>query len=560
MNRAVARAAALAALGLAACFSASQSSEQAAGPGRPAAARTTAPISVADLRQRLYLVADDSMGGRPTGSPGHIKTTQYIADEVRRMGLQPAGDNGTYFQNVPFVKRTISSATVSVNGQSLKLWEDFAALYPNAAVRSFDGAQVVFGGSAQDTSKMLTREQAAGKFVILVNRSPNPTSRGTTAGTRLEGAVGVAVIQTPAAMNVFRQFLSNPGPSFSGGETPSGERGIPMAVSAQAAALLFGAAVDSTIAPGTAGRVINGAVTFTTTPVVARNVVAILPGSDPTLKSEYVAIGAHNDHVPFRIPAVDHDSLKVFNTIMRAKRIALGGRQLTPAERGEIKVDVDSLRKLRPARLDSINNGADDDGSGTVGVLEIAEAMAGASVKPKRSIIFVWHVAEELGLYGAQYFTDHPTVPREAIVAQLNNDMIGRGGPGEEPGGGPDYIQLIGWRRLSNELGDIIEATNKAQPLPFKFDLQYDATGHPEQFYCRSDHYEYARYGIPIAFFSTGGHGDYHQVTDEPQYIDYTKLKNVSQLVHDIGLRVANLDHRVVVDGPKPDPKGQCRQ
>jgi hypothetical protein len=145
-------------------------------------------------------------------------------------------------------------------------------------------------------------------------------------------------------------------------------------------------------------------------------------------------------------------------------------------------------------------------------------------------------------------------------VVQLNNDMIGRGGPGEEPGGGPDYIQLIGWRRLSNELGDIIEATNKAQPLPFKFDLQYDATGHPEQFYCRSDHYEYARYGIPIAFFSTGGHGDYHQVTDEPQYIDYTKLKNVSQLVHDIGLRVANLDHRVVVDGPKPDPKGQCRQ
>jgi hypothetical protein len=113
---------------------------------------------------------------------------------------------------------------------------------------------------------------------------------------------------------------------------------------------------------------------------------------------------------------------------------------------------------------------------------------------------------------------------------------------------------------LSNQLGDVIDAVNKQQPLPFKFDLQYDAEGHPEQFYCRSDHYMYARFGIPVAFFSTGGHGDYHQVTDEPQYIDYTKLRNVTQLIHDVGKTVANLAERPVVDGPKPDPKGQCRQ
>jgi hypothetical protein len=558
MNRAVARTAALALMGLAACTSTSP--QQRGQPAPAETGKTTAAITEADLRQRLYLVADDSMGGRPTGSPGHIKATQYLADELRRIGLEPAGDNGTYFQNVPFVKRTVASATLSVNGQALELWDDFVALYPNAPVRSFDGAQVVFGGIAQDTMKMLTREQAAGKFVVLVSRSPNPTSRGTTPGSRLADAVGVAVVQTPAAMNVFRQFLRDPGPSYAGGEPPVGERGLPMGVSAEAAALLLGAAVDSTMVPGTAGRTVKGNVTFTTTPVVARNVVAVLPGSDPQLKGQYVAIGAHNDHVPFRIPAVDHDSLKVFNAIMRVKRIAAGGRQLTAAERAEIKVNVDSLRKLRPARIDSINNGADDDGSGTVGVLEIAEAMAAAPVKPKRSIVFVWHVAEELGLFGATYFTDHPTVPRDSIVAQLNNDMIGRGAAGDEPGGGPDYLQLIGWRRLSNELGDIIEAVNKQQPQPFKFDLQYDATGHPEQFYCRSDHERYARYGIPIAFFSTGGHGDYHQVTDEPQYIDYTKLKNVSQLVHDIGIRIANLDHRVVVDGAKPDPKGQCKQ
>jgi len=172
----------------------------------------------------------------------------------------------------------------------------------------------------------------------------------------------------------------------------------------------------------------------------------------------------------------------------------------------------------------------------------------------------VWHTGEELGLFGSQYFTDHPTVPRDSIVAQLNMDMVGRGRAEDENGGGPAYLQLIGTRRLSTELGDMIETVNKARRQPFKFDYQYDASGHPEQYYCRSDHYMYARYGIPIAFFTTGGHKDYHQVTDEPQYIDYDKLANVSQFVHDVGLAVANLNHRVVVDKPKPDPRGNCVQ
>jgi len=151
-------------------------------------------------------------------------------------------------------------------------------------------------------------------------------------------------------------------------------------------------------------------------------------------------------------------------------------------------------------------------------------------------------------------------LPRDSIVAQLNMDMIGRGGPNDEKGGGPGYLQLIGSRRLSTELGDIVEAVGKTESTTFHFDYAYDANGHPEQYYCRSDHYEYARYGIPITFFSTGGHRDYHEVTDEPQYIDYDQLARVANLVHDVALRVANLDHRVVVDHPKPDPHGQCKQ
>lgn len=543
-------------LAAAACSSAPSQSNDRVLPAPRASLKTSTAITEADLRERLSAVAHDSMGGRFTGSIGHHKVTEYLAQELKRIGLQPAGENGTYFQNVPFVRRSIANAQLD----GLTLWDDFAAVYPGAPLRPLQNVQVIYGGNAQDTMTMVTREQAAGKFVLLTNRSPNPVTRGTNRGTRLETAAAVATIQSPNAMTLIRNFLSTPGPSYAGGESPETNRGLVVALSAQAAAKLFGAPVDSTVAVGTTGRTITANVSFNEAKLNTRNVVAILPGSDTKLKGQHVAIGAHSDHVDFRRPPVDHDSLRTFNAEMRKRRLAVGGRQLTPAERAEIKVNVDSLRAIRPARLDSINNGADDDGSGTVGILEIAEAMAGAKVKPKRSTLFVWHVGEELGLHGARWFTENPTVARDSIVAALNNDMIGRGGAGEEPGGGPDYIQLIGWRRLSNELGDIIDVVNKEQKQPFKFDLQYDAAGHPEQFYCRSDHYMYARYNIPVAFFSTGGHGDYHQVTDEPQYIDYTKLRNVSQLVHDIAVRVGNLDHRPVVDGPKNDPKGQCKQ
>ena len=179
------------------------------------------------------------------------------------------------------------------------------------------------------------------------------------------------------------------------------------------------------------------------------------------------------------------------------------------------------------------------------------------------------HTGEEKGLWGSEWFTDHPTVPRDSIVAQLNMDMVGRGaatdvtGSAKEGGdlhGGPGYVQLVGSRRLSTELGDLIEDVNKTNKLGLAFDYAIDANGHPQNIYCRSDHYEYARYGIPVVFFTTGGHADYHQVTDEPQYIDYARMAQIATLVHDSAIRVANLDHRIVVDKPKPDPTGRCVQ
>jgi Zn-dependent M28 family amino/carboxypeptidase len=121
-------------------------------------------------------------------------------------------------------------------------------------------------------------------------------------------------------------------------------------------------------------------------------------------------------------------------------------------------------------------------------------------------------------------------------------------------------VQLVGSRRLSTELGDLIESVNKSNKLGMNFDYTMDANGHPQNIYCRSDHYSYARYGIPIVFFTTGGHSDYHQVTDEPQYIDYNRMAQVATLVRDAAVKLADLDHRVVVDKPKPDPKGSCQQ
>jgi len=539
---------------------------QTALPLKRAPARTQASISVSDLMTRVYLYADDSMMGREAGTEYNLKATAYIESEMRRLKLVPGGDSGSFFQSVPLVTRGLdATASLSIDGTSLKPWDEFVPRDPGRATRAFDGTQAIYAGVWPDTN-MISAEQAAGKFVVLgAHSGPDvPQAQQINRGgilSRFRNASGIAVVALetfpPQAIAFFRSpqmTLRDVTPSATDTVT------IPLYVyvGAPASRLLFGAPLDS-VKVGTIGKTVRGSVTFSDTPAPSRNVVAILPGSDPALRGQFVAIGAHSDHVGSDA-AVDHDSIRAFNEAVRRLALASPNEQVSQAQVQQIKIDVDSLRRLRAARRDSIFNGADDDASGTTAVLEIAEAFAGARVKPKRSIVFVWHTAEELGLFGARYFTDHPSVPRDSIVAQLNLDMVGRGRAGEESNGGPGYLQLIGTRRLSTELGDLIETVNKARRQPFTFDYQYDAAGHPEQFYCRSDHYMYARYGIPIAFFSTGSHGDYHQVTDEPQYIDYEKLRNVSQFVYDVAARVANLDHRVVVDKPKPNPRGNCVQ
>jgi len=529
---------------------------------------TSAAITAGDLMTRLYIFADDSMEGRETGTRGHLKSTEYIANELRRLGLQPAGDNGTFFQNVPMIRRAFDAkSTITVGQTTLHGGTDFIATVATGAAPSLGTLDVVFGGRAGDTTAAVAPEQIRGKLLLQypAARGAGRGGFGGRGGRGGGGAAAIATIEeiTPQAL----QLATHPREGQVTLKTPpagSPPGFLTLVVTPSAARTLLGADPESATR-GQSGQSATFNLAFDEEPAPARNVVAIIPGSDAKLRGEYVALGAHNDHIGYLTTGpVDHDSLHLARQAQFAiNGLVRRGQQPSVEQQSQLRaihIDFDSLRRAHPERLDSIRNGADDDGSGSVTLLEVAEAFAKSPAKPKRSLLFVWHTGEEKGLLGSRWVTDHLPVPTDSIVAQLNMDMVGRGAAADIPGGGDRYLQLVGSHRLSTELGDIVEQVNKTEKMPFTFDYQYDANGDPENIYCRSDHYNYARLGIPVVFFTTGLHGDYHQVTDEPQYIDYPHMARVGQLVHDIAVRVGNMDHRPVVDHPKPDPNGRCQQ
>jgi Zn-dependent M28 family amino/carboxypeptidase len=218
------------------------------------------------------------------------------------------------------------------------------------------------------------------------------------------------------------------------------------------------------------------------------NIVAVARGTDATLNRSYVAFGAHYDHIGI-LPTVNGDS---------------------------------------------IANGADDDGTGSITLLGVARAFRERPTK--RSALFIWHIGEEKGLLGSEYFTNHPTVPIDSIVAQLNADMIGRNapellyvvGPAAAPGG------------QSRALGRVVDSVNATLARPFVFNREWDSPTHPEHIYERSDHYNYAQKGIPIVFVTSGLHDDYHKVSDDVAKIDFQKLSQVGELLFRAGQAVGN--------------------
>jgi len=248
-----------------------------------------------------------------------------------------------------------------------------------------------------------------------------------------------------------------------------------------------------------------------------QNVVAVWEGADPVLKNEYVAIGAHYDHVG-----------------------------TNPNARGD----------------DKIFNGADDDGSGTVAVLSIAEALAKAPQRPKRSVLFVWHCGEEKGLWGSEYFNKFPTVDIKKVVAQLNIDMIGRSrktddtNPKNKDLSGENGVYVIGSEMMSSTLGAITKGTNDAY-LKLGYDYKYDDPKDPNRFFFRSDHFNYAVNGIPIVFWFDGVHEDYHQPGDEPQKIDYAKMEKITRTIFLTLWEVSALKTRPAIDKQLPPELNQ---
>ncbi|MEP6745150.1 MAG: M28 family peptidase, partial [Gemmatimonadota bacterium] len=431
-------------------------------------------------------------------------------------------------------------------------------------------APTLFVGRWGDSTVAIDPVKAKG--AVLVLRAPVNATGATLTGfwnvrdPRLEALrddIAGLVIVAPRGVvtalgNMFRQDRQAMRPENTG----TGPAGF-VVLDSSVQGTIFPQPIDS-VRPGTSGAPLTARHRYVwrPTPAPARNVIAILPGSDPALRGQFVAVGAHNDHEGIGSQALDHDSLRAANMVLRPIGANTRVRAPTVEEAARIDRMIAAARTARGGaiRRDSIYNGAIDDGSGTVILLEIAEYLVRAP-RLKRSVIFVSHTAEEKGLLGSQWFTDHSTVPRDSIIAAFNMDMpAGNRRVDWQPSDGY-FAQLIGSRRLSTQLGATIDSITASYGRDsVRIDYSYDAAGHPLNRYCRSDHFMYARYGIPITYFSLGYSPDYHMVSDEPQYVDYDHSLKVATFVRDIVVTSANRAARYVVDGPRQDPRQGCRQ
>lgn len=487
----------------------------------PAGGSTSAEISAVDLRERIGVLAHDSLGGRDTGTPGIDMAAEYLASEVRRLGLRPAGDDGGFFQNVP-LERRITRATVTLTGpagtrtlgpEEVLPVSGLGGL-PDASRQSGSGP-LIFGGHIIDSDldgTELDLQQLSGAIVI-VRLNPAPGIDPTTTPPRPAMAALLSPVSPASAVLLvaeeteveFWEYVSEVSMkgsfSLADNSSPTGPTAPPFfLISTEGAERLIGVPLSEARRPRTDLGTMQYSINEEVTHIQGRNVIGVIPGRDPMRRDEYVTLGAHYDHVGIGTP-----------------------------ENG-----------------DSIYNGADDNASGTAALLEIAEGLAHLppNQRPARSILFAWVTAEESGLLGSEYFTDNPTIPRESMIAHINLDMVGRNHP--------DSIFSVGSRRIATELGEIVEEVNRRQARPFIFDFEFDQPGHPEQIYCRSDHYNYARFGIPIVFLTTGLHDQYHAPSDEAALIDYAKAARVASLVMDVAVELANREAGPRVDQPVP--------
>jgi hypothetical protein len=526
-----------------------------------------------DLKEWLTYVASDELEGRAVFSTGIGLAAAYIEDHLRAWGARPAGDNGSYLQTVRVlgVKSTSrSTVTVTVAGVSRTFKDGDGITFPKNAggkrIVTVDRVEFVgYGLDAPAAGHVDFRGKNVKNAAAVWLGSQGPRGLDSTYRRLLTGRSRYATEQLGAAASIgpTNEAGGAGGAGRAGGQGGAGGAGGGRGAPLPAADFTTVQRLDSPLPPNVSAADSFFEFLFSHAPApydelkrkaaaqeelpsfaldnvtltfnidadyevvrtqLAQNVVALVDGSDAQLKSTYVAFGAHYDHVGYAegevVKAADGE-----------RRLGAVGR-VTPGHED-----------------DRVWNGADDDGSGTVSLMALAKAFA-QGPRPKRSLLFVWHAGEERGLLGSRYFADYPTVAMDKIVAQLNIDMIGRNR--DDKAAESNTVYLVGSDRISSELHAINRAANDAFAKPLTLDYEFNDPTDPEQLYYRSDHYSYAAKGIPIIFFTTGLHPDYHANTDEVEKIEFEKMTRIAQLVYETAVRVGNLDHAPVRDNQGP--------
>jgi hypothetical protein len=546
-------------------------------------------ITSQDLRDWLSYIASDELEGRATFSAGLGLAGGYVGDHLRAWGVRPAGDNGGYLQTVRVLgvqSTSRATVTVTVNGNSRTFADGEAITFPKnmGGKRRLVVDRVEFAGYGLDApgaghTDFRGKDVRGAAVVWLGLNGPEEVDQAVYRRV-LSGRNRYATEQLGAAASIgpaAERAASSGGP-----EGPGGSRGADVSRASGGSAGPDGSGrsggrgaalptpdfttvqrLDAALPPNVSARDpffeflfsqaptkfdelkrkasaqeplpsfrLNGVtITFNVDAdyrivrtQLTQNIVGLVEGSDPQLKQTFVAFGAHYDHVGYAEGEVTHGETG-------ARRLGAPGRVTSGAED------------------DRVWNGADDDGSGTVAIMAIAKAFA-EGPRPKRSLLFVWHAGEERGLWGSRYFADYPTEPMDKIVAQLNIDMIGRNR--DNKASEANTVYLVGSDRISTELHALNRTANASLPKPLTLNYEFNDPSDLEQLYYRSDHYSYAAKGVPIIFFTTGLHPDYHANTDEVSKIEFDKMTRITQMIYETGRRIANLDHAPVHDNLGP--------
>jgi|WetSurMetagenome_2_1015567.scaffolds.fasta_scaffold04050_3 hypothetical protein len=480
-------------------------------------------IDTANLKENLTILTSDSLEGRETSYPGQEKAAQYIAGIFKKLKLEPLGDNGTYFQHFDVeVSRVHPDTKIVVETGSIKksyIWgTDFIL---DGARDTVITGPAVFVGFADSELDSAIQAKLVGRIVFAFIRKKDYTD-DTTKGTTMRrlfsnrhdaGALATLMIpdeEEPAtfqrAQQIMGDFFSDKRIMWVKGTQPKREQsGLHFLVSPilaeevlKSSGRSFKQVRDERLHNEKFTPIFIDNVTVTIDAKVIRetkqtkNVLGLLRGSDPALKTQTVAFTAHYDHL-----GKNHDGV--------------------------------------------IYPGADDDGSGTTSVLELAEAFAKNPIKPKRSMLFLTFVGEEKGLLGSQYYVNHPVIPLDQTIADLNMDMIGRIDPPHEAKNDTNYIYVIGSNKISLELDSILQIAN-TESQRLEFDYTYNDKYDPQRLYYRSDHYNFAKNNVPIIFFFDGFHADYHKQTDTVDKIFFERMQKICRMIYALGWKLGNIN------------------